>query len=180
MSWNVWLFLRPNGGFMNQLGLWEAMRCRIDQNNKSYRTYRLKHMAQEVQGSCNTEYLVTRLLSSCLQCALIVELVGWPGNKANQQMMLVLCDFQMQVMLKTWLPLWLLIPLPNSWIQLPTSDAESAGRALVFSSSSSSSFSFFLLLPRLPPFFFFTLHGYKVHFIETFLYVGFQAVVVYR
>ena len=39
---------------MNQLRLWEAMRCRIDQNNKSYRAYRLKRMAQEVQGLCNT------------------------------------------------------------------------------------------------------------------------------
>ena len=54
VSWNVWLFFRPNGGFMNQLELWGAMRCRIDQNNKSYRAYRLKHMAQEVQGLCNS------------------------------------------------------------------------------------------------------------------------------
>lgn len=45
------ILFRPNAGFMEQLKLWEAMRCCIDQNNKSYRTYRLKHMAQEIKGS---------------------------------------------------------------------------------------------------------------------------------
>lgn len=58
---------------MNQLKLWEAMRYHIDQNNKFYRTYRLKHVAQEVQGSCKTQCLTPRLLLSCLQCAEVVE-----------------------------------------------------------------------------------------------------------
>ena len=65
--------------------------------------------------------------------------------------MLAWCDFQMQVMLKTWPPLWLLIPLPSSWIQPPTLDVESAGRVLVFSSPFPSFFFFPSFLPLLLP-----------------------------
>ena len=37
--------LRPNPGFMEQLELWGVMRCRLDTNNKRYKAYRLKHLA---------------------------------------------------------------------------------------------------------------------------------------
>jgi len=134
---------------MNQLNLWEAMRCRIDQNNKFYRTYRLKHVAQEVQGLCKTHSALLPGSCSAACSALKWWKAGWvPGSEASQpfhQMMLAWCDFQMQVMLKTWPPLWLLIPLPSSWIQPPTLDVESAGRVLVFSSPFPSFLFSFLL-----------------------------------
>ena len=51
-KWNLLPpLLRPNAGFMEQLQLWGSMRCRIDQGNKSYRAYRLQHMAKDMIGN---------------------------------------------------------------------------------------------------------------------------------
>jgi hypothetical protein len=41
---------RPNPGFIEQLKLWGSMRCKIDPINKSYRAYRLQHMAKDMIG----------------------------------------------------------------------------------------------------------------------------------
>ena len=42
---------RPNDGFMEQLKLWDQMNCRIDDQCKTYKAYRLKRAAHEVKGA---------------------------------------------------------------------------------------------------------------------------------
>lgn len=41
--------IRPNAGFMEQLKLWERMRCQLDSRNRAYRAYRLKLKAHEMK-----------------------------------------------------------------------------------------------------------------------------------
>ncbi|CAI8044765.1 Dual specificity protein phosphatase 12, partial [Geodia barretti] len=42
--------IRPNSGFMDQLRLWEDMGCRVKDDNKKYRAYRLQCKAREIEG----------------------------------------------------------------------------------------------------------------------------------
>ena len=44
-------FYRPNDGFMEQLNLWDQMNCRIDEQCKGYKAYRLKRAAHEIKGA---------------------------------------------------------------------------------------------------------------------------------
>ena len=41
---------RPNSGFMKQLEIWEEMRCCIDPQHKSFKSYRLGKMAKVMKG----------------------------------------------------------------------------------------------------------------------------------
>ena len=51
------LLCRPNVGFLEQLKLWGAMRCRLDQSNKAYRAYRLQHLAKNMIGEVKIHFL---------------------------------------------------------------------------------------------------------------------------
>ena len=42
--------LRPNGGFLQQLKLWEKMKYKLDESNKSFRAYKLSHQAKTMRG----------------------------------------------------------------------------------------------------------------------------------
>jgi hypothetical protein len=43
--------IRPNSGFMDQLRLWEDMGCRVKDDNKKYRAYRLQCKAREIEAT---------------------------------------------------------------------------------------------------------------------------------
>ena len=49
---------RPNSGFVEQLKLWEAKKCRIDTRCKSYQAYMLRHQAMQMRGT-NVVVVVT-------------------------------------------------------------------------------------------------------------------------